>query len=480
MNLFILSSTLFAFGCLAADKFDDLVVAPHCDYALDNVYNLQNIIMEQHPEFYPPYLVSKCWDIDVATAFAIGLALGKQCNIAKYMHTNSIADLQSPHLVQDNNYSNNNSSSADCVKEESDVDKLTYACKGEENGLQLKVSMKNFQSIISANSEWKNGSNTYNPFDKLFKIKEIQNPDNYGDEAFLYLGEVRHFFAEHAKCATAMIAIDVAILKFLVHAINTRPQEDHLIVMDGALIMPICALSMHVQVREHCKDDIRTVLNHIQHSEKAYEMHLGDEKFATSLLTAFKFLDDGSIRTMVGEIITKIAQESIDIDGFVLANSMMLLEADHSFLVTTAEEFSDDDADDEIDSHYNTLDEEMNLDRKFHSIGNMGKPGIMSTCFPYHELVIALIEPDDSLKWEVRQKAQFGKCFELCNVIDPNSKQRRLFIINQLPVPQDFLKECSSCTSLPEFLKYLENLTTRRMILTFGIIILENNSKVMY
>ena len=463
MNLFILSS--FATGCLAAGKF--ILGTPHCEDLLGEVDSLQDMIRKRHPEALPTYLVSKSWDKNVATAFALGLVLGKQCNILKYMHSNSTVDLQRPHSLQQDKYCSNNSSSADCVEVEYEFDKLRYAFT-KELVLNLKVNMKNFQSVISANFVWKDLSKTYNPFDELFNIKEIQNQVHYNDEAFLYLGELRRLFANHAKCATAMIVIDVTILKCLVHAVNTRPQKDHLIVIDGALLKPLCALSMHVQVREHCKDDILTVLNHVQHyAEEPHCKYVESEEYTTALITLFKFLDDGPIRSKVGEIITKITNEAVMI--FEHVGSIMLLGFDHPFIKAMKEK--------NLEQQFDLIGQ-LNFPHKTHSMGNIKTVCFLSdTDVPYHKAVRASIEPDDTLTWEGEKEAKLeNKILKIGVVDDP----QRLLIFSEIPVPNDFWEKLVSCTTMPEFLIYLESPTTRRMILTYGIIILETNPKVEY
>ena len=465
MNLIVLSSTLLSSGCLAAGWVD--LDVPHCDPG--EVDSLLTMIMKQHPEILPPYLVpSKNWDKNVVTAFSIGLALGKQSNILKYMHSNSSTQ-------QDKNCSSNNSS-ADCLN--SDVGKLRYAFKRDKSA-HLKVDMKNFQSVISANLKWRDGSKTYNPFDGLFDIDEIQKPEHYKNEAFLFPGEVRLLFAKHAKCPTAMIAIYVAILKFLVHAINTRLHKDHLIVVDGDLFTPICALSMHLQVRDYCYKDILIVLSQVQlFSALPGRNYLYTKSYTAPLINLFKLLDDGPIRTEIEEIITEKIKETTEFPH--LAHSTMLLGVDHPFIKAMEKKLSHLD----VALTRPLLQRQMSFKRKIHSMGNIDSLFYFSgifTYFPYYEVVTAVIESNDALKWNERKKPMLENKFKFHNAMDQNRpEQRRLFIISQLPVPKDFWENLVSCTTLPQFLKSLENQPTRLMLLTYGIIILETSSKVEY
>ena len=83
MNSFSLYYTLIASFCLAADHTS----VPHWDVLNNELDSLQNIIIKRHPELLPPFLVSiKGWDRNEANAFAIGLALGKQCDKQESIH----------------------------------------------------------------------------------------------------------------------------------------------------------------------------------------------------------------------------------------------------------------------------------------------------------------------------------------------------------------------------------------------------------
>ena len=85
------------------------------------------------------------------------------------------------------------------------------------NVAEFRVDMNSMQSVISANLEWKDFSRQkYNPFEKLFDLKEVQASANYDREAYLYPMNIRCLFAKYAKSKTAMTAIDVAILRWSV------------------------------------------------------------------------------------------------------------------------------------------------------------------------------------------------------------------------------------------------------------------------
>ena len=83
MQFFLLISTLVTATLPAADNSSRTGSSPKFS-AGRPVYSLQTLIMKQYCEKIPPILVSrKSWGKELAVAFAIGLELGKQTNIAK-------------------------------------------------------------------------------------------------------------------------------------------------------------------------------------------------------------------------------------------------------------------------------------------------------------------------------------------------------------------------------------------------------------
>ena len=239
MCLFALSLTLIATVCLAADKNHPYV--PNDESSGDDNGQL-SLVMKEHPEQLPPLLVSrKGWSKEEAMAFALGLALGKHCSNQKCTHT-----CRGDGVVM--------------VEKECDMLK----CHRYDNRGNLIVDMKILQSAISSNLEWIDGSTSYNPFSELFDVQELQNPENYANESVLCPGEVRRLFARYAKSATAMIAIDVAILRWFVHVIESKPGECRMIKVKSLILTPLCALSMSTHIRDYCTDDMLTVLTKVQ------------------------------------------------------------------------------------------------------------------------------------------------------------------------------------------------------------------------
>ena len=79
--------------CLAAYKLDSNVVQCNVPSSKDEADSLSTTITKKRPELLPPFLVScKDWDRDLAIAFALGLALGKHCDMPKSINTGANAE----------------------------------------------------------------------------------------------------------------------------------------------------------------------------------------------------------------------------------------------------------------------------------------------------------------------------------------------------------------------------------------------------
>ena len=429
MKFSSLSSILIATVCLAADNH-----APGAPGVVQCT----------------PELALSCngWDKDLAMAFALGQALGKQCNT---QHSISL------------------SASA---TEECQMIKLNSSRTGKGNWKSVKIVMKTLQSAISANFEGKAGINACNPFSELFNIVEIQNPANYKNKTELKFKSVRRLFAKYAKNAMAMITIDVALLKWFVHLINTNPQTAQKIEVDSAIFMPLCALSMYPSVAEHCQDDILTVLNQFHYyADNAYLSYSKSDLYTPSLLTLFKFLDDGPIRKKVEEIIISM----LPIGSTNYLNSRMLLGDDQQFVKSVEKKF----AKGKLSTCEASLHRQAQWNRKVYSIGDA-----WITSYETHDAFIqiykhthmsAIIEQGETLKW-TSSTLYSGDALCITNETDPNPKQVRLFILCQLPAPDIFWQAVTSCKNLPMFQDLMTKSAIKQMILSYDITILESSS----
>ena len=257
MNLFDISSVLFATACLAAQSHDQ----PKTDAVLSKFDGLK---VKQHELFIQFLVTFEEWDIELAKAFTAGQVLGKHC-------------------VERNDMNSSNSSCSVGMKKNSVL--LRFELDREVSTVtNSRVDMKCLQSVFYANMEWKFGCQTFKPFEDLFDLKEIKKRAKYFFNEFP--SEVRYQFLKHAKTEIALIAIDVAILKWLVCAIKTKPQDCPFLFLNRDLIMAICSLSMHPTIEKSCKDDILNVLAHFEHFTQPANYSFFDKKyFIPSLIT---------------------------------------------------------------------------------------------------------------------------------------------------------------------------------------------------
>ena len=441
MTMLILVFSLIATVCLAAEKSNPYIT--DCNVSSSEVDGLRTMLMNNHPELLTPFLVScNGWNRDLAIAFSLGLALGKKCDRTKY--TNSIAD-------------------ADTMEEAYEMIDWNYIQPG---GKRAKVVIKNVERALSVNWKWKDGNQTYNPFSELFDIKEIQNPENFKNVD--KPDRLRRLFAKFAKNAIAMIAIDVAILKWMVYAIRIKSDECHMIEIGESTFMPLCALSMIPNVGDHCTEDILIVLSEVQlYTDPVHPSRFDVEYLTPSILTLFKLLEDGPIRAKVMEILTLM----LPLGREPFLPTRMLLGDDHPFLRET---FSDEDC----SSKQSDLKLQDECQRKVYSIGNTCINSYSNSAFIKiytHTNLSALVEQNNTLKWE-GTNPRLGDDIRFSNQPTPPPRQVRLFIISQLPIPDIFWKAITNCTSMQLFQELMTKVAIRQMILSYGITILESSS----
>ena len=443
---FVLVSILIAYVCLAAKKLDPNVVHCNVPSSKGKVDGLKTIIMKEYPELFPPFLVScKDWDRDLAIAFALGLALGKQ-------------------------YDQSNTS----TKAECEMIELKNVGTGPDEGKRTIARIKNLSKAVSANMEWKDGSQTYNPISELFNIEKIES---VGDDSN-YLVVVRHLLAYCAKKAIAMVAIDVAILKWMAHAIKIKPHDCPMIEISESIFMPLCALSMIPQIGEHCTDDILAVLSEVQkYADPEIHSSFDMDHYNPTLFTLYNLLDDGPIRKKVEVIVEMVCHYSTK----SYLSARMLLGDDHSILRATERNFSEE----ERSLRENLYNCQVDCHRKVYSIGNRCINGYAnSILYPHNNGFIqiymnttlsAIIGQDDTLKWEGTTPT-LGKEIYFFN--DPSPHPKRLFIINQslAPAPLQFWQDITSCTSITKFREIMEKPAIRQIVLTYGLTILESSS----
>ena len=447
MKLLSFTSTLFATVCLATKRRRDSSVS-ECAVSNNETNGLQGLIMKEYPEVLPPYLVSyKDWGKDLATAFAIGLALGKSYDSRK-----------------DTSISNN----AEILEKNCVLQMLVVV---DNRG---KVVVENLRKAIAANSEWKDKDTTYNPFIELFDIHEILSPVNYGNNDNMLPDKVRFVFAKNAKRATAMVAIDVALLKWFALAIKSKSDSSQLIKMSNDVFMPLCALGMIPFIQQHCTSDILTILTQLQqNTDPAHCSPFDMEYFTAPLITLLKFLDVGPIRTKVEEMLSIMC---LSIKTNIFLNTRMILGKEHPFVQKIEGNYSNE-AQTSLEA---LLHHQTECQRKIYSTGYawINGYGSLEEFFPIMDtqtLLSAIILQESTLDWKPKPFMGISICFK--NKPGPLHKPVRLFIFSKLPEPAEFWQTIRLCTSLPMFQNVMTKPEIQQMLLTYGITILQDSSE---
>ena len=189
------------------------------------------------------------------------------------------------------------------------------------------------------------------------------------------------------------------------------------------------------------------------------------EKFTPSLITLFKFLGDGQVRTKVGEIVNILcpSRKKNMLTKMLLGNYQPFL--------------NEPIVNDNLSSLESKLQLQAECHRKLHSFTTRiehFKPHSTFVQIFTHTNLSAIIEQDGTLIWEgttpkLGEKIQFEN--EPCR-----PKQVRLFIMSHVPAPDIFWQAITSCKILSNFPKILNKAAIRQMILTYDIIIMESSS----
>lgn len=424
MNLLALSSSLFATVCLAAKPSNNSDAKP------GEVDSLRTMVMKQHSGLIPSKLLVSLNSFDEAAedAYNLGLALGNLCS--KQTDTNS---------------SSSSSSSMEKQKE--------HKC-----GLLTLVSVPLGTEVSVDTSIVQSKLEVSDSFTKLFTIEVIQKVK---DDVRVDLDTVRRSCAKHALSANSMIAIDVAVLKWVVHAIETKPKDMGPIFISRDMLLALCSLAVHPQFGERCMSDVILVLNHIPFTDSQVK------HYTTSLLTLIKFLEVGPIRTIVEEVVTKLCSTG----KLDYKNTVMLLGYGGPFVELLKKNALEAD-NSLIDWQYNMYKRDIHS-MCIHMIQSFSLRETF-IAFTYHTRLSAVIQHDSVLNWEEITVVEYKKSFEFVNETD--DQQTRLFIFCKLKVPDSFWDEMKFCKDVKEFQKAINQPKIRRMIFTYGITILESRS----
>ena len=423
-NLFAFASVLLAATCFCAERGAKGSQLSNISPITDNG-TLQEIIINKCPTALPTFLVSyKCWEEELAWAFAFGLILGKFKDML---------------------------------------------CKAENCAVisVLGVNPENIKSAFSNLSYSEIWGDKYF-ISNLFKRNFFLIRDLPARNSLTEFVDFRSLIVKCSLVPEASIAVDVAILKWIAAEIRQKP-EGPVVVVEWSVLQPLCALSMVPLLREYCTNDILFVLNELSifvDSEQFTEKRIS---VGLCMIQIIKMLDDGPIREKVVEIATKMYTKKI----LSLTASRLILGSDHPFVKSMEKDVSKV----ALDLCASKLLQQHQYDHKVHSISNNEEIVLNENC----EFIVlgdrhylnALITTEGSLRWNQSFPVKF---LTIWNSPGLNPKQMRIFFLYKFPPPATFWTEVKSCTNLPMLHATLNNLMIRRMILTYGITILESSS----
>ena len=354
----------------------------------------------------------------LATALSLGLALGKRTGIV--------------------------------IAKRSSYSKSTTA---------LLVSTCELMEGISANAKW---------IDELLDLEGLQCADSLCERT-LELSELRSLFAKYAKNIEAMVAVDVAILKWSIKEIQSKPGD--VFEVDQIMLQSLVALSMNPSIGKFFIDDILTVVDQIKHWTNAdHYSPFCDSKYYPSLMMLVKFLDaDSPIRLKVE------TTASVMYSKWRCSDGRMILGSNHSFVLL----MENNHPKDILDLCNAQMQMQFECDRKLHSLCdgsslNISSDRLFLSKFKPTYFLSANIE-DDALIWKETNFTVYRYIY-FENYPRSDSKQKRMFILCNLKPAALFGKMVSSCTSLKNFQVMLEDPTMKQMILTYGITIFESSS----
>ena len=330
------------------------------------------------------------------------------------------------------------------------------------NTISLRVSPDRLQEFIMANLEWKEKGQTFNPFNGLFDEKYLLSRLERTNSCMNF-----EFFQRVLSCCMlnsgAKISVDVAILKWVVGEIK-RETKDYCIIdmkpnilvhVDPCIIGPVCSLSFYPQLLERCTEDILAVLDETQklitsgYCDKEYL--LGN--FFPTLFTVSNLLVDGPIRRK-----TRLLYPMLYVLGcpeykpsyeFVLASAL----TDEGVVADTEEKL---------------LLSSMPKLHSLTSLPSLDPSGLFSN---FVGTFLKANITEGIISWESSSTSSYD--FISIPHKEPNQNPR-LQIIFKIDPPPLVAKVITSCINLRKFYMLVEHPNMRRMILTFGLTILED------
>ena len=289
-------------------------------------------------------------------------------------------------------------------------------------------------------------------------------------------GEMRQIFANHAKHPSAIVLVDVVILRWLIHVV-TEDIEGKVIVLESPVILAMCSLAVHPQFEGFCASDVLTVLIEVERYVETAPLGSLDY-LCPSLLTVIKMLNPSSITTKVEDIVAKMYKKNVYAIG---VKCRVFLGTDHDFVKKMEKIISEEETCRWNEIRFLQVDHKLIIhslcggkihyqDARYLSIGGI---------FLKFGLVFksAIVAQDIITVWEEMDDENLPVCIEFMKELDTNllPGQSRIYIACMIRPPSFFWDAIKSCENLKMMHKLLKGLGMKQMILTYGISILETN-----
>ena len=288
-------------------------------------------------------------------------------------------------------------------------------------------------------------------FDTDLLNKELESMSG----TYIGLLEFRTLFSKCARFPEAIVAIDVAILKWIAKLdLDDRKR----LVTDSDIVKPLCYLSAYPNISEACKDDIIRVL------EIFSEFFEKDVTFySTLLLNLLKFINSVEIQKKVKELALGLCRSNsfryFSEYYLILGNSKKYPEALEGNLWEVNNFFLNDVP----ECYFKFYSKDSSFCLPLIRFG-------LVTDMSQHFCSIARIGDDGVLVWE---KDSY-KWIDI-NLEKSSFSASSLFVVYHIHPPVSFWIKIKSCINMKEFNELLEKPEMKFMTLTYNITIMESN-----
>ena len=262
-----------------------------------------------------------------------------------------------------------------------------------------------------------------------------------------------------------MVVVDAAILRWLVQVIQNN-REGHLIELDSPVVQALCALTTPDEL---FASDVLTVLGEVERNIDSYSLERLSFLYP-SLLTVITMLSPSLARTKVEGIVANLYRKNIEIYG---PQCRIILGTEHEFV-----EAMEKNVPEEVIGRWNF---QVDHSGKVHSLSG-GKieheklPDFSLRICPNNTLVVKYGGVSKGVtKWNMRYDINTSSIRIGEHPEEELSYRNHCcpLVVCMIQPPAIFWDKITSCTSLKMLHELIKSPEMRRMILTYGVSILE-------